>query len=102
MAHINKCIEDLLRKSGKKAVVNHAAVWVPDNEANICMHCKKTQFTMLVRRVSAFSYLLKIKQITKNIIYSITAEVVELSFVVPVHQRNSYYHNKARKLYVFV
>ncbi|XP_055680153.1 pleckstrin homology domain-containing family F member 1 homolog isoform X2 [Lutzomyia longipalpis] len=50
MAHINKCIDDLLRKSGKKPVVNHAAVWVPDNEAQICMHCKKTQFTMLVRR----------------------------------------------------
>lgn len=50
MAHINKCIEDLLRKSGKKAVQKHAAVWVPDNEANVCMHCKKTQFTMIVRR----------------------------------------------------
>lgn len=50
MAHINRCIEDLLRKSGKKPVSNHAAVWVPDNEANVCMHCKKTQFTMLVRR----------------------------------------------------
>lgn len=75
MAHINKCIEDLLRKSmksfhfclrahnfivsfnllvsgGKKPVEHHAAVWVPDNEANVCMHCKRTQFTMLVRRVS--------------------------------------------------
>lgn len=51
MAHINKCIEDLLRKSGKKAVEVHAAVWVPDSEANICMHCKKTQFTVLNRRV---------------------------------------------------
>ncbi|XP_053694720.1 pleckstrin homology domain-containing family F member 1 homolog isoform X1 [Sabethes cyaneus] len=50
MAHINKCIEDLLRKSGKKPVENHAAVWVPDSEANVCMHCKKTQFTMLIRR----------------------------------------------------
>jgi len=50
MAHISKCIEDLLRKSGKKPVENHAAVWVPDNEANVCMHCKKTQFTMLNRR----------------------------------------------------
>lgn len=38
---------------GKKPVENHAAVWVPDNEANVCMHCKKTQFTMLVRRVCA-------------------------------------------------
>uniref|UniRef100_A0A182J0U6 Pleckstrin homology domain-containing family F member 2 n=1 Tax=Anopheles atroparvus TaxID=41427 RepID=A0A182J0U6_ANOAO len=50
MAHINKCIEDLLRKSGKKPVETHAAVWVPDSEATICMHCKKTQFTMLIRR----------------------------------------------------
>ena len=94
MAHINKCIEDLLRKSklkysflqlewiilqnssmaqsqyvwvlmslhfnrfcfvvclgGKKAVEEHAAVWVPDSEASICMHCKKSQFTVLNRRV---------------------------------------------------
>ncbi|XP_014223783.1 pleckstrin homology domain-containing family F member 1 homolog [Trichogramma pretiosum] len=50
MAHITKCIEDLLRKSGKKPVEVHAAVWVPDNDATICMHCKKTQFTVLNRR----------------------------------------------------
>ncbi|GLH01385.1 Lateral signaling target protein 2 homolog [Gryllus bimaculatus] len=50
MAHINKCIEDLLRKSGKKAVEVHAAVWVPDSEASVCMHCKKSQFTVLNRR----------------------------------------------------
>ncbi|CAH1987670.1 unnamed protein product [Acanthoscelides obtectus] len=50
MAHINKCIDDLLRKSGKKAVSEHAAVWVPDTEASICMHCKKTQFTLINRR----------------------------------------------------
>uniref|UniRef100_A0A0V0G813 Putative pleckstrin similarity domain-containing family f member 2 n=1 Tax=Triatoma dimidiata TaxID=72491 RepID=A0A0V0G813_TRIDM len=50
MAHINKCIEDLLRKSGKKAAEVHAAVWVPDSEANVCMHCKRNQFTVLNRR----------------------------------------------------
>ncbi|XP_059060762.1 pleckstrin homology domain-containing family F member 2 [Achroia grisella] len=50
MAHIDKCIEDLLRKSGKQPPSEHAAVWVPDNEASICMHCKKTQFTVLNRR----------------------------------------------------
>merc|ERR1712066_120625 len=50
MAHINKCIEDLLRKSGKEAVDDHAAVWVPDSEANTCMHCKKVQFTLVNRR----------------------------------------------------
>jgi len=50
MAHINKCIEDLLRKSGKKAAQVHAAVWVPDSEASVCMHCKKNQFTVINRR----------------------------------------------------
>jgi len=50
MAHINKCIEDLLKKSGKKASDSHAAVWVPDSEANTCMHCKKVQFTLVNRR----------------------------------------------------
>ncbi|XP_017006670.2 pleckstrin homology domain-containing family F member 1 homolog [Drosophila takahashii] len=50
MAHINKCVEDLLRKSGKKPVENHAAVWVPDTEASVCMHCKRTQFTFIQRR----------------------------------------------------
>ncbi|XP_011494268.1 PREDICTED: pleckstrin homology domain-containing family F member 2 [Ceratosolen solmsi marchali] len=53
MAHITTCIEDLedlLRKSGKKPVEVHAAVWVPDNEATICMHCNKTQFTVINRR----------------------------------------------------
>lgn len=50
MAHINKCIEDLLRKSGKKPPPSYAAVWIPDNEAAVCMHCKKNQFTVLSRR----------------------------------------------------
>lgn len=103
MAHINKCIEDLLRKSnyfclvcilskmnsfmiwicsfqcvhisffcdlfsffisifvfivgGKKAVEVTAPTWVPDNEATVCMHCKKTQFTVWVRRVSLLNIL---------------------------------------------
>lgn len=50
MAHINKCVEDLLRKSGKKPNSNHAAVWVPDNEATVCMVCKRSQFTVINRR----------------------------------------------------
>lgn len=50
MAHINKCIEELIRKSGKKPADSHAAVWVPDSEANTCMHCKKVQFTLVNRR----------------------------------------------------
>jgi len=50
MAHINKCIEELIRKSGKKPADSHAAVWVPDSEANTCMHCKKVQFSFVNRR----------------------------------------------------
>ncbi|KAK3743843.1 hypothetical protein QZH41_011844 [Actinostola sp. cb2023] len=50
MAHINKCIQDLFAKTGKKASDNHAAVWVPDSEASTCMHCMKTKFTALNRR----------------------------------------------------
>lgn len=50
MLHINNCVAELLKKSGKKASTEHAAVWVPDSEAPVCMHCKKTQFTVLSRR----------------------------------------------------
>lgn len=37
---------------GKKPLGEHAAVWVPDAEANVCMHCNKSQFNVLNRRVS--------------------------------------------------
>jgi len=50
MAHIDKCIRDLLNKSGKQPAREHAAVWVPDNEATTCMLCKKTKFSVLERR----------------------------------------------------
>merc|ERR1711892_277910 len=40
----------LLKKSGKKASDDHAAVWVPDSDASTCMHCKKAQFTLVNRR----------------------------------------------------
>jgi len=50
MAHIKKCIDDLIRKSGKKAADSYAAVWVPDNEATKCMHCKKAEFSLIHRR----------------------------------------------------
>ncbi len=50
MAHIEKCVSDLLSKSGKKAALEHAAVWVPDAEATTCMVCHKTQFTLVNRR----------------------------------------------------
>ena len=41
-------MQDLLRKSGKKAVDDHAAVWVPDSEAGTCMHCKKVSRSFIV------------------------------------------------------
>ena len=35
MAHIKKCIDDLIRKSGKKAADSYAAVWVKTNRKNL-------------------------------------------------------------------
>merc|ERR1719483_892047 len=34
----------------KKAASDHAAVWVPDSEANSCMVCKKSNFNVINRR----------------------------------------------------
>lgn len=45
------CFSFVFILGGKKAVSEHAAVWVPDGEASVCMHCKKSQFTLLNRRV---------------------------------------------------
>ncbi len=53
MAHIDKCVRELIAKGGKKPASDHAAVWVPDAEAAHCMVCKKTQFSLVHRRVSA-------------------------------------------------
>lgn len=50
MAHINKCVQDLLKKSGKKAADTHAAVWVPDDAATTCQHCQRVQFNVIQRR----------------------------------------------------
>lgn len=50
MAHINKCVKDLIEKTGKKPSKEHAAVWVPDAEATVCMNCRKSQFTLINRR----------------------------------------------------
>lgn len=52
MAHIEACIRDRLNKSGKKAAAEHAAVWIPDSEADKCMVCRRAQFNVINRRVS--------------------------------------------------
>ncbi|XP_020510262.1 pleckstrin homology domain-containing family F member 2 isoform X2 [Labrus bergylta] len=50
MNHIGKCVGDLLQKSGKSPTGEHAAVWVPDSEATVCMRCQKVKFTPVSRR----------------------------------------------------
>ncbi|XP_062577276.1 pleckstrin homology domain-containing family F member 2-like isoform X2 [Saccostrea cucullata] len=51
MSHIKKCVDDLLIKQGKtQNTENDSPVWVPDSEATLCMHCKKSQFTLINRR----------------------------------------------------
>ena len=36
----------------KTPAKEHAAVWVPDSEAQFCMHCLKAKFTTMNRRVN--------------------------------------------------
>ncbi|XP_065192209.1 pleckstrin homology domain-containing family F member 2-like isoform X4 [Sycon ciliatum] len=51
MAHINKCINDLRKKSGVEGPsVEGAAVWVPDSNATMCLVCEKTKFSAINRR----------------------------------------------------
>ena len=51
MLHTEKCIKNRLASSGKAAARDHAAVWVPDNDAPKCMRCSG-KFTVINRRVS--------------------------------------------------
>ncbi|GFR65696.1 pleckstrin homology domain-containing family F member 2 [Elysia marginata] len=47
MAHIRKCVDDLLLQRGiTKSCSADSPVWVPDNEAKNCMHCSKSEFSM--------------------------------------------------------
>ena len=39
----------------KQPATEHAAVWVPDSDASVCMHCRKAKFTTINRRVSLWS-----------------------------------------------
>ncbi|ELU15412.1 hypothetical protein CAPTEDRAFT_203359 [Capitella teleta] len=51
MAHINKCVQDLLTKHGKqRSNAEPCPVWVPDAEAAVCQHCKKSEFNVINRR----------------------------------------------------
>lgn len=51
ISHINKCVNDLINKYGRKmAEVEPSPVWVPDNATPTCMHCRKSEFTILNRR----------------------------------------------------
>ncbi|XP_012935262.1 pleckstrin homology domain-containing family F member 2 [Aplysia californica] len=51
MAHIRKCVNDLLAKRGiRQSTTNDSPVWVPDSEAKTCMHCRKSEFSLVNRR----------------------------------------------------
>ena len=43
--------------AGSKPSGEEAAVWVPDQSANICMVCQKTKFTAIVRKVGSINVL---------------------------------------------
>lgn len=51
MAHITTCVKGLLDKRGLvQNSLEDSPVWVPDSSARICMHCKKSEFSLINRR----------------------------------------------------
>lgn len=51
MAHINRCVQELVSKRGiNKDPQDDSPVWIPDSEANKCMVCNKAEFTVLNRK----------------------------------------------------
>ncbi|BFZ15858.1 hypothetical protein BsWGS_18898 [Bradybaena similaris] len=51
MAHIRKCVNDLLARRGiSQSTSSDSPVWVPDSEAKTCMHCRKSEFTVVNRK----------------------------------------------------
>lgn len=51
MAHISSCINTLATQSGwKSTLVDPSPVWIPDSEAPVCMHCQKSEFSVINRR----------------------------------------------------
>jgi pleckstrin homology domain-containing family F len=49
MMHISNCIEKL-SKSGTPFEV--APQWIPDKEADICMRCRNSKFSLINRKVN--------------------------------------------------
>ena len=68
--HLNcDCVTSVI-PAGKKGTTEHAAVWVPDSEASTCMHCLKSKFTAINRRVSTLQlyYCLMYSQCLKILV----------------------------------
>ncbi len=67
-------------------------MWVPDAEANVCMHCNKSQFNVLNRRVNIEIFYSKVNFCLFVLTFSsIIAENVEQLFVARVPTRSFYY-----------
>lgn len=100
----------IVRLGGKKAIAEHAAVWVPDAEAAVCMHCKKNQFTVLNRRVSSqysflqsefFGIFFASHLFFFVYLFSITVVNVELSFAGLVQTNDTFCLISLPNRYVF-
>lgn len=85
--------------ANKKPAQEHAAVWVPDSDASTCMHCLKTKFTPINRRVSSRRLFNFCKPMTQYLLYfSITVESVELLCVVAAQTRSSFFLTSQQSL----
>ncbi|XP_014289849.1 pleckstrin homology domain-containing family F member 2-like [Halyomorpha halys] len=50
MSFIQRFINNIRQKNGKKNIEAFAAVWVPDTEAEFCMCCRISEFSVINRR----------------------------------------------------
>lgn len=66
MNHINKCVTDLLSKSGKTPSNEHAAVWVPDTEATVCVVRKQNLHLLIVVTIAGNAVLLSVNPALKR------------------------------------
>ena len=84
---INHCLTSRLA-AGRTPSLAAAAVWVPDDQTKICMYCKKTQFTVINRRVCLWYKLKPANLLDLN---STIAGDAEKSFAAAVLKTKSWF-----------
>ena len=72
--------------AGNQPVSKHAAVWVPDKNSDVCMHCHKTTFTVLNRKVTIALHSIALVSLIPLCPFSIIVATVARLYVVRVRR----------------